>query len=65
MSNFGRGARNTLASVVGYVIVALVALWVLRFALGTVFWLIRSVIAIMVLAGLITLYLKLKSPDDE
>lgn len=65
MSNFGRSARNTLASVIGYVIVALVALWVLRFALGTVFWLIRSVIAIMILAGLITLYLKVKSPGDD
>lgn len=65
MSKVGRGARNALASAIGYVIVALIALWVLKFALGTVFWLIRSVIALVILGGLIALYLSLKSPPDD
>lgn len=64
MANRLRGPRKLLASVVGYIIVALIALWALRFAIGSLFWMIRSVMAIVVIGGLIALYLKLKEPDD-
>ena len=36
----------------------------LRFVLGTIFWMIRGAILVLVLVGLLMLYLTLKAPDD-
>lgn len=57
------GARSVLATVVGYIILVIVAVLLFNFVLGTIFWLIRTILIVVVLLGLLTLYLKLKSPD--
>jgi hypothetical protein len=57
------GARSLLATIVGYIIVALVVLILLRFIVGTVFWLIRAFVLVIVLLALLALYVRLKSPD--
>jgi phosphoglycerol transferase MdoB-like AlkP superfamily enzyme len=58
----GRG-RSLLATIVGYLIVALVVLFVFKFVLGTIFWLLRALVIVVILLGLLTLYARLKSPD--
>jgi hypothetical protein len=57
------GVRSLLATIVGYIIVALVALILLRFVVGTVFWLIRAFVVVIVLLALLAIYVRLKSPD--
>ena len=64
MATEGNGARSLLATAVGYLIVAVVALIVFRFVIGTIFWLLRALIIVVVLLFLMAIYLKLKSPDD-
>lgn len=54
-----------LASVVGYVLVAVVAYVLLKMVVGTVFWLLRSVLVVALLGGLLLLYLNLKAPDPD
>jgi hypothetical protein len=58
-----RGARSVLATIVGYVIVGVVVVVLFNFLVGTIFWLIRTLLVIVVLLGLLTIYLRLKSPD--
>ena len=55
--------RSVLATVVGYVLVAVIVVVLFNFIVGTFFWLIRTVLIIVALLGLLTIYLKLKSPD--
>lgn len=62
MAETGR-TRSYLASLVGWVFVIVLAVVLFRFVLGTLFWIVRTVLIVAVLAGLLTLYLKLKSPD--
>jgi hypothetical protein len=57
------GARSLLATIVGYAIVAVVVLFVLQFVIGTIFWLLRALVVIVVLLALVTIYARLKSPD--
>ena len=59
------GARSAVAGVVGWVLAALVLFWAARFLLGTVFWLLRSVIVVAVLVGLAVLWFILKAPDVD
>ncbi|MDP9463457.1 MAG: hypothetical protein M3P52_02440 [Actinomycetota bacterium] len=63
MSAQGTGARSLLATMVGYVIVAIVVLFLFHFIVGTILWLFRTLVVIVVLLGLLTIYLRLKSPD--
>ena len=56
-------ARSFLATIVGYAIVALVIVFLFHFIIGTILWLFRTLVVIVVLLGLLTIYLKLKSPD--
>jgi hypothetical protein len=63
MSTEPRGARSVLATIVGYVIVALVVLFLLQFVIGTIFWVLRALVVIVILLALVTIYAKLKSPD--
>jgi len=56
-------ARSFLATVVGYVIVIIVAVILFRFVLGTLFWLIRAFLIVILLVVLLAIYLRLKSPD--
>ena len=57
------GARSLLATIVGYVIVAIVVLFLFKFIVGTIFWLFRTLVVVVVLLVLLTIYLRLKSPD--
>lgn len=56
--------RSMLATLVGWVIVIIVGWWLLGFVIGTVRWLLRTVLMAAVLIGLVVLYLKLKEPND-
>lgn len=51
-----------MATVVGYVLLALIAYFLLRLFVGTIFWLIRTLLVIAVVGGLFVLYIKLKTP---
>lgn len=62
MADSPNGARSLLATIVGYVILALVVIWLFNFVAGTIYWILRTIIAIVVILALITLYLKLKTP---
>lgn len=53
-----------MATAVGYVLVAIIVYFVLRAFVGTIFWLIRTVVVVAVIGGLLALYLKLKLPKD-
>lgn len=57
----GRG-RSLAATVVGWVLVAIVAWFLLGAIVGTLLWLLRVVLIVAVIGGLLTLYLWLKSP---
>jgi len=59
-----QGVRSAMATVVGWVIFAVVAYFVLRLFAGTIFWLFRVVLAVVVVGGLLSLYVKLKTPND-
>lgn len=63
MSSGPNRARSFLATIVGYAIVALVIVFLFHFIIGTILWLFRTLVVIVVLLGLLTIYLKLKSPD--
>lgn len=58
----GDRARSLLATIVGYVLVALVAFWLLGAVVGTLRFVIRAVLTLLLLGGLLALYLKLKTP---
>ena len=64
MATPGR-ARAALATVIGYVIVGIVVWYLLRFLLGTIFWLVRTFLLLFVLFALIFLYFKLKTPKNK
>ena len=53
--------RSVLATVVGWAIVAVVAWWLLGAVLGTVLWVVRSLVWVVILGGLIWAYLALKA----
>ena len=63
MSTEPSGARSALATIVGYVIVAVIVLVLFNFIIGTILWLFRTLVIVVVLLGLLTIYLRLKSPD--
>ena len=64
MSTEPSGARSVLATIIGYVIVAIVVLFLFHFIIGTILWLFRTLVIVVVLLGLVTIYLRLKSPSD-
>lgn len=57
-------ARKFLASLLGWVIVAVVLFWAFGFVIGWIRFVVRSLGWIVVLAVLVIAYLTLKSPDD-
>ena len=63
MSQASDRSRSVLASVVGWIVVALVAYWLLGAVIGTLRWVIRAVVWIVVLGVLVSLYARLKSRD--
>jgi hypothetical protein len=58
-----RSSRSVLKSIVGWVIVALVAIWLLDTVIGTVRVLARFVLWIVIIGLLVFAYFKLS--DDE
>lgn len=56
--------RSTLASIVGWMIVAVVVYLLLGALLATIGFLLRFVVWAIVIGALITLYVNLRSPDD-
>ena len=59
-----RKSRSFLATVVGYVLLAVIVWFLFGWLVGTVLWVLRTVLIIVVVLGLFTLYLKLKTPKD-
>ena len=57
-------ARSFLASVLGWVIVAIIAYFVLGAVVGTLLWVLRTILIIVAIGGLIWLYFKLKGPKE-
>ncbi|MCU1389903.1 MAG: hypothetical protein JWL72_3241 [Ilumatobacteraceae bacterium] len=57
-------ARSFLASVLGWVIVAIIAYFVLGALVGTILWILRTLLIIVAIGGLIWLYFRLKTPKD-
>jgi hypothetical protein len=57
--------KRGLATMIGWLIVALIAWWLLGFILGTLAFILRSFLWIVILVGLLWAYLALKAPDDE
>ena len=57
-------SRSLLATVVGWVLTAVVVWLLLRFILGTVGFVLRGVVLIVVIVGLLWAYLTLKTPND-
>ena len=58
-------SRSALATAVGWLLVVVVGWVFLRMLIGTVFWMLRGVVLVVVLVGLLMLYLTLKAPDDD
>jgi hypothetical protein len=54
-----------LATVIGWVLVGIVAWLVVRMVFGTLGFVVRGVLLIAVIVGLLWAYLALKAPDDE
>jgi hypothetical protein len=63
MSTQPSASRSVLATIVGWVLVGVIVVVLFNFVIGTLFWLIRTVLIVVALLGLLTIYLKLKSPD--
>jgi hypothetical protein len=53
-----------LATVIGWILTAIVVWFALRFILGTVGFVVRGVVVIAVVVGLLWAYLALKAPND-
>ena len=56
-------SRSFLATVVGYLIVIVLAVVVFKFVLGTIYWLLRAFFIVILLVVLLVVYLRLKTPD--
>ena len=57
-------SRSFLATIVGWLLTAIVVWFALRFILGTVGFVVRGVVLIVVIVGLLWAYLALKAPDE-
>ena len=57
-------SRSALASAVGWVIVALVVIWVFGLVIGWIRFLLRSIALIVVIVLLVAAYLAIKEPPD-
>lgn len=55
--------KSILASIIGWVIVALVVFWLLGVVIGTIRFLVRLIVWIVLLGLLLTAYFKLRQPD--
>jgi hypothetical protein len=58
------GTRSAMATVVGWILVVIIGLVVARWVLGSILWLFRWALILVVIGALLTLYLRLKLPKD-
>ena len=65
MASEQSGGRSLLATIVGWFLVAVIILVLFHAVVGTVLWLFRTLVIVVVIVGLIALYLRLKSPPDS
>jgi hypothetical protein len=56
--------KSLLASIIGWVIVALIVYWLLGIVVGTIRFLVRFLVWVVLLGLLIVAYFKLQSDDD-
>jgi 4-amino-4-deoxy-L-arabinose transferase-like glycosyltransferase len=56
--------RSVLASAIGWVIVALVAIWLFGMVIGWIGFVLRSIVWIVLIGVLIGVYLSVKEPPD-
>jgi len=56
--------RSALASAIGWVIVALVVIWLFGMVIGWIRFVLRSIVWIVLIAVLIGVYLSIKDPPD-
>ena len=59
-----RSARGCAASIVGWLIVAIVAWVVLRGVLGVFGWALRGIVLLVLVAVLLNVYFRLKAGPD-
>lgn len=57
--------RNTLASVIGWVIVVLIAFWAFGMVIGWISFVLRSLAWVVVIGILVAAYLAVKGPPDD
>ncbi|MFP5489758.1 MAG: hypothetical protein ACLGHQ_15810 [Acidimicrobiia bacterium] len=58
-------ARSALASVIGWVIVALLALWAFGLVIGWIAFVLRSLAWLALIVLLVVAYLAVKGPPDD
>lgn len=58
-----RTGRSILATIVGFVLVAVLVVVLFQFVVGTILWLFRTLVIVVVILALVTIYLRLKAPD--
>lgn len=56
--------RSVAASLIGYLLVGLLIIWLLNALVGTLFWLIRTVLFALIVGVLLAAYLALRAPRD-
>ena len=57
--------RSALASVIGWVIVALIVIWLFGLVLGWIGFVLRSIGWIVLIGLLLAAYLAIKGPPDD
>ena len=57
--------RSALASAIGWVIVALIVIWLFGMVIGWIRFVLRSIVWIVLIAVLIGVYLSIKDPPDS
>jgi hypothetical protein len=60
----GSPAKSVLATLVGWAIVGLLLFWFLGIVVGTIRFMIRFIVWIVLLGLLVAAYMKLKEPSD-
>ena len=56
--------KSAAASVVGWVIIALIAIWAFGMVIGWIRFVLRSVAMLVVIAVLVSVYFRLKAPPS-
>ncbi len=56
--------RSVLATAIGWVIVALIVMWLFGIVIGTLSFVLRSVVWVVLIALLVGAYFSLKTPPD-